>query len=64
MRQSRLWRDARLLTLAIFFAGGCAANMPAPRAVGEPAIARKMSSHNETRRELPTPWSLPPWQAK
>jgi hypothetical protein len=38
MRQSRLWRNAGLLTLAGFFAGGCSANMPAPGAVGEPAI--------------------------
>ena len=38
MRQSRLWRNARLLTLAVFIACGCAANVPAPRAVGEPAI--------------------------
>ena len=42
MRQSRFC-NAGLLTLAVFIAGGCAANMPAPRAVGEPAI----SSQNE-----------------
>jgi hypothetical protein len=43
MRQTRLWRDAGLLTLAVFIAGGCVTNMPAPRGVGEPAI----SSQNE-----------------
>lgn len=43
MRQSRLWRDAGPLTLAVFIAGGCTANMPAPRAFEEPAI----SSQNE-----------------
>jgi len=42
MRQSRFC-NAGLLTLAVFFAGGCAANMPVPRAVGKPAI----SSQNE-----------------
>ena len=43
MRQSRLWRNARLLTLAVFIACGCATNVPASRAVGEPGI----SSQNE-----------------
>jgi hypothetical protein len=38
MKQTRLWRDAGLLTLAVVFAGGCAANKLAPRAVEEPAI--------------------------